>query len=204
MALYRKTDSALVPPQSHVFRDLNRLVQYWHCFPDVYFRMGMLLKGYTEWLQMISFLPQLAFSRYERRKIHYLDYANLLRNKIIFNDLLTFNAIPVPSVLFCYRNGRFFAKGGLEISDNLVNGILSDSTVCRIFAKKAIGRCGAGVTVYTKRGQDYYAISGEIVDALYIRGACGTDDYHFEEGSVKIVYYHSFALILSIQSELLQ
>lgn len=179
-SLYKQTDSTLVKTRFQVFKDLNRLMKYWHCYPDVYFRMGMFLKGYTDWQQMISFLPQIAFNRYERQWAHYLEYAMLLENKIIFNDFLTYNGIPVPKVLFSYKNGRFFKKGGAEISDDAVNALLSNSTSNRLFSKTATGCCGEGVTVFTKRNNHYYALSGAQVDAAYIRESSGKEDHHFE------------------------
>lgn len=182
-ALYNRTDSSLVKSRKEVHKDLNRLMKYWHCYPDIYFRMGMFLKGYTDWKQMISFLPQLAFTGYEERWSHYLEYAFLLENKIIFNDFCVSNGIPVPVVLFSYRNGRFFAKGGLEISDNEVNRVLSSSSANRIFAKLATGGCGKGISVFTKRNDDYFTSKWDgIVDARSIRMFCGNEDYHFEEG----------------------
>ena len=181
IALYNQTDSTLVKSRGQVFKDLNRLMKYWHCYPDVYFRMGMFLKEYTDWEQMTSFLPQIAFNRYERQWKPYLEYAMLLENKIIFNDYLAYNGIPVPKVLFSYRNGRFFKKGGTELSDEAVNNLLLDSGANRIFAKKALGCCGEGVSVFKRRDDHYYALDGVLVDAAHIRNVFGDKDSHFEE-----------------------
>ena len=180
IALYKQTDPALVKSKRHVSKDLNRLMKYWHCYPDVYFRMGMFLKDYTDWERMTSFLPQNAFTRYERQWKPYLEYAVLLENKVIFNDLLTYNGIPVPKVLFSFRNGRFFSKGS-ELSDSAVDTILSESSVNRIFAKKAVGNCGKGVSVFSRKGNGYYASGGELVTAEFIRSVCRKEDHHFEE-----------------------
>lgn len=181
IALYNHTNPTLVKAKKDVRRDLNRLMKYWHCFPDVYFRRGMFLKEFTDWHQMTSFLPQIAFERYERKWKYYFEYAFLLENKIIFNDFCSHNEIPVPKVLFSFRNSRFFSKGGVEMSDNDVNHLLSISETTRLFAKKAIGNCGKGISVFTKKDYDYYSLSGALIDASYIRSFCGKDDYHFEE-----------------------
>ena len=181
VALYNRTDPASVKPKWEVFKDLNRLMEYWHCYPDVYFRMGMFIKGYTDWEQMTSFLPQIAFSRFERQWKPYLEYASILENKLIFNDLFTCYGIPVPRVLFSFRNARFFSKSGEEMSDISVTRCLSDAKTRRIFAKKATGNCGKGVFVFTKTDQGYRASDGTMVDAAFIRKFCGKEDYHFEE-----------------------
>lgn len=181
MALYNRTDSALVKNKWQVFLDLNRLMKYWHCYPDVYFRMGMFLKGFTDWQQMTSFLPYLAFIRYERQWKQYPEYAILLENKSIFNDLLSYYGMPVPQMVFSYRNRRFFTKGGEEMSDDVLNSFISNLTDKRLFAKKATGFCGKGVTVFTKRDNNYYALDGTLVDAAFIRKVYGKEDCHFEE-----------------------
>jgi hypothetical protein len=181
VALYNQTDSALVKSRFQVYKDLNRLMQYWHCYPDVYFRMGMFLKDYTDWEQMTSFLPQIASYRFEHQWEQYLEYSMLLENKIVFNDYLSFNGIPVPKVLFSYRNGRFFAKGGAEITDDTVDSILSELKINRVFSKKATGSRGEGIAVFTKRRNNYYSSNGELVDASFIRKDCGSEDHLFEE-----------------------
>ncbi len=180
MALYNRTDSALVKNKWQVFLDLNRLMKYWHCYPDVCFRMGMFLKGYTDWQQMTSFLPYLAFIRYERQWKQYPEYAVLLEDKSIFNDLMSYYGMPVPKMVFRYRNRRFFTRDGEELSDYALNSFISNLTETRLFAKKSTGFCGTGVTVLTKRDNGYYALNGALVDAAFIRKTYGKEDCHFE------------------------
>lgn len=108
--LYNHTDTSLVKSKLQVQKDLNRLHKYWHCFPDVYFRFGMFLKDFTDWYRMISFVPQVAFVRYEQGWKR-SEYGILLDDKILFNDLLSSYGVPVPEVLFCFKNNRFLSRG---------------------------------------------------------------------------------------------
>lgn len=179
-SLYNHTDALSVKSKRQVIKECNRLYKYWHCFPDVYFRLGMFLKNCTDWNWMISFVPQVAFARYEQGWKH-REYGILLDDKIIFNELLSSYGVPVPEVLFCFKNNRFFVKGK-QVQDKEVDSLLSHETTPRIFAKVATGSCANGISVFSK-GQNGYTANGgsTVINAQYIRKLCGNDNYHFEK-----------------------
>lgn len=45
-----------------VLKDTNKLIKYWHRFPDTYFIFCHWLKEYNDWDKIYSFLPQRNYS----------------------------------------------------------------------------------------------------------------------------------------------
>ena len=122
-----------------VYKECRMLYNYWGgAFPDSYFHNGMFTIDYTEVDKMKSFVPKGAYSRYAANATKDSRYYLLIDDKIICHDVLSYYNIPVPDRLFVYRNDEF-RRGGIMLTDEQVDAILSETKESRIFVKNFTG-----------------------------------------------------------------
>ena len=109
----------------NIYLELKKLIKYWHCFPDTYFRFGMFLKDFGDMELMKTFVPQGAYYRYAADKDS--QYHILLDDKILFHDVMRMYHLPVPERYFVFQAGVFRRNGNI-IDDAEVDDIISKIT----------------------------------------------------------------------------
>lgn len=151
-----------------IFREVNYLCKYWHCFPDMYFRFGHFLKKYDDLDVLKSFVPQVAYGKFCSGGLDNSAYAVLINDKVIFHDLMNFYGLPVPEMLFVFENECFVRKGKI-LGDSQVDSIIEHLKEDRIFIKRYTGGAASGIDIFT-RNKNVYCDHNDIqVTANYIR-----------------------------------
>ncbi len=167
---YRKVPKTQKKNFGKVFREVNGLCKYWHCFPDTYFILCHFLKEYNGEDFLRSFLPQNSYGRICAGGVENTDYKVIINDKVLFNDYLKLYALPVPDILVVYKNYHWFIDRKVataEQVDYFLNGYEED----RIFVKLVTAGAATGVFVMKKlRGKwviDGNAITAELLVEKY-------------------------------------
>ena len=150
-----------------VLKEVNHLCKFWHHFPDTYFLLCHYQKEYNDMDQMKSFLPQGSYEFFIKQGLDYSPYKVIVNDKILFHELMQSYGIPVPKILFSYKNNLFFSEGRI-VDDNEIDSILANCLDERIFAKLSCSSKGNGVFL-AQRANGYYYISGSRLDSTYIK-----------------------------------
>ena len=150
-----------------IFREVNYLCKYWHCFPDMYFRFGHFLKQHDNMEILKTFVPQVAYRKFCSKGLDNSPYAVLINDKVIFHDLMTLYQLPVSEMLFMFENNNFVSRGRL-LSDYQVDSVIGKLTEDRIFVKRYTGGAASGISIFTRKGDSYYDNDTKI-SANYIR-----------------------------------
>ena len=161
-----------------IYSELNKLIKYWRCFPDTYFRFGMFMKDFSDMELMKSFVPQGAYYRYSADK--YPGYHILLDDKILFHDVMRMYGLPVPERYFVWQSGEF-RRNGVIISDAEVDEIISHIDDERIFIKCFRGGAASGVSIAVRKEDGLYTEDGMKVSSKMIREHYYSSNYIFEK-----------------------
>ncbi len=164
-----------------VFIELSWLCNKWRAFPDTYFRFRMFEKTYTNKKQILSFIPQGAYSCLNPSKDP--RYNLLIDDKILFHDIMTLYGFKVPKRYFIFRNNTFRLAGSgkfltdIEV-DNLISGIEDDV----VFVKYFTGGAASGVSIFTRNANNKLCnTDGCEVTAAMIRDVYANKDIFLEK-----------------------
>ena len=164
---YRKSKANNKKSLWRVLRDTDRLIRYWHRFPDTYFIFCHWLKEYNDWDKLYSFLPQRIYELALKGGVEITPYKILINDKILCHELLTHYGIPVPKMLLVYRNNTFFIENRI-VKDEEVDKMLGETIDERLFVKLSTEGAARGVFIM-KRTFEGYMLDGNKVSASLFR-----------------------------------
>lgn len=150
-----------------VLAEVNHLCKYWRQFPNTYFMFCHYRKDFHDMKQMESFLPQGAYWKFCSGGIENGPYQLLISDKILFHELMNYYGLPVPKMLFVYKNHQFFVDSELS-SDESIDKILNECFDSRIFVKFPSVGAAKGVFLMERCSDGYY-IDNNKVTAAYLR-----------------------------------
>lgn len=165
-----------------VYRECSKLANYWHCFPDTYFRFGMFMKDFGDMDLMKSFIPQVSYRQYAYDKNS--DYHILIDDKNLCHDILKMYDLPVPERYFAFQD-HTFRQDGRIITDVEVNKIIDNMTGDRIYIKRFRGGAASGVFAVERQDDGYYTKEGNKLSASMIREKFSDSNYIFEKQLVQ-------------------
>lgn len=162
-----------------VFKEVNHLCKYWHCFPDTYFVFTHYLKEYKDIKMLETFVPQPAYWRFCKGGAESTSYSILINDKIIFHDLMTQYGIPIPKMLFVLKNNHYFVNNHIVSNDD-INNILKQCKEDRIFVKLPCAGAAKGVFILKRQNEEFY-LDNEIVKAEKLKIKFLNKNVLFEE-----------------------
>lgn len=169
--------------QITVYRECNKLANYWHCFPDTYFRFGMFMKDFGDMDLMKSFLPQADYTkRYARNKDS--SYNILIDDKNLCRDILQMYGLPVPERYFAFQDNTFRQDSRI-LTDIEVNNIIDNMERERVYIKRFRGGAASGIFIVERKDDGYYTKEGKKLSASMIRETFSDSNYIFEKQLVQ-------------------
>ena len=173
-----------------VFKEVNTLCKYWHHFPDTYFMFCHYKKEYDNMQQLKTFLPQGSYEHFLKGGLDSSAYGIVVSDKVIFHELMQQYGIPVPHMLFVYKNNHFFA-GNSIVSEEDVDRILQNTTDKRIFVKLPCAGAAKGVFLAKRVGDRYYLDNG-LLNSDYIKQRFENQSVFFEKQLEQEPVFKSF------------
>lgn len=161
-----------------VLREVNHLCKYWHHFPDTYFYFCHYQKEYNDMNQLKSFLPQGSYEFFCKEGLDNSSYRIVVTDKILFHELMQQYGLPVPQMVFLYKNNHFFANGRIA-KDEEIDQIINDCKDERIFMKLPCSGQAKGVFIAKRENGGYY-VNDNKLDSAYIKQRFGSQSVFFE------------------------
>ena len=162
-----------------VLCDIERLLQYWHRFPDTYFIFCHWLKEYDNFKQIKSFLPQRNYDlACQRGEIISSKYNIIINDKIVFHELMSYYGIPVSKMILIYKNQHFIIGNNI-VKEDRVNELLKSHEGDRIYVKLPSAGAAKGVFVMI-RENGVWMMNGKEVEAAMLKDTFGSNDMFME------------------------
>ncbi len=164
-----------------VLFDVERLLWYWHRFPDTYFIFCHWLEEYDNYKQIKSFLPQRNYGLACQwgGKIS-STYDIVINDKILFHELMSYYGIPVPEMILIYKN-QHFIKDNVILNEERVNELLKSHEGEKIYVKLPSAGAARGVFVMI-RENGVWLMDGKEVNATMLKERFGSNDMFMESG----------------------
>ena len=103
----------------------------------------------------------------------------LINDKILFHDMMSYYGLPVPKILFVFKNDSFFINNR-DVTDEEIDRALCSRTDTRIFIKLPSEGAARGVFIMTKK-DDGYIFNDKKVTAQSLRSFFKGETLFFEE-----------------------
>ena len=182
--------------QNQIDNEIKVLKKYWGCYPYQYFRYDLFRNDCLHNIdELKKYVPNFfAYNLFFPRS--FFDYGILCEDKGLTYSILKGYNVNQPVTLFRFEKQKFYDHENLEISNDEVNRIISDSFVQKIFIKPSFGLGGLGIFVFKRKDNTFIDENNNILNHEYFINHIKDGFYIIQEGiqqheEMNKIYPHS-------------